>query len=135
MFDARCNKRGEINCMGIIAYIKAHWLCVKVFIFSIIVGGVFYSGMSYQQLKYDAQAKAQTEQMHMKYVAEDKRFNSVAAGLEAKKVEREIVYVTIEKEIEKVVSRDIYRNDCIDDDGLRLINESLSGRRTPTSGS
>jgi hypothetical protein len=42
--------------------------------------------------------------------------------------------VAIKVEVEKVVNRDVYRNVCLDDDGLRLVNTALNGGEKPIAG-
>lgn len=58
--------------------------------------------------------------------------NALSKALEDQKNESRVVYRTIEKQIPKIVERPVYRNECVDDRGLRLINEALSGRLDPT---
>lgn len=45
--------------------------------------------------------------------------------LEAARGKTEIKYKTITKEVEKLVDRPVYRNVCLDADGLRLANSAL----------
>lgn len=54
--------------------------------------------------------------------------NALSKELEDQKNETRVVYKTIEKQIPKIVERPVYRNECIDDRGLLLVNEALSGR-------
>lgn len=56
--------------------------------------------------------------------------NEQAEELEKARAQREIVYKTITKEVERVVNRPVYLNVCLDDDGLRLINDALAGPST-----
>lgn len=54
--------------------------------------------------------------------------NQLSAALQGKKSEQKTVYRTIQKEVPVVVDRPVYRNECVDDDGLRLVNEALAGK-------
>lgn len=78
--------------------------------------------------KYDAERLAEAKAAKAAYDAKAKQYNEASAALEASRNEREIVYRTITKTVEKVVTRDVYRNICIDDSGLQLINDALAGR-------
>jgi hypothetical protein len=53
--------------------------------------------------------------------------NQHAEQLEKARAQREIVYRTITKQVDKIVDRPVYRNVCLDDDGLRVINDALRG--------
>jgi hypothetical protein len=85
---------------------------------------VFTAGaaISYQLTSdhYKAAALDQAEQM-----------NVVSAELERARHEKQVVYRTITRRVEKVVERDVYRNVCLDDDGVRLVNSALAGRADP----
>ena len=67
------------------------------------------------------------------YKSSVEKGNQAAESLEVKKNEREIVYRTITKEVEKIVDRPVYRADCIDADGLRFINDALAGSSKPNA--
>ena len=53
--------------------------------------------------------------------------NQHAEELEKTRAQREIIYRTITRQVDKIVDRPIYRADCLDDDGLRITNEALTG--------
>ena len=56
-----------------------------------------------------------------------KKSNVQAEELEKARADREIIYRTITKTVDRIVDRPVYRSDCIDDDGLRIANEALTG--------
>lgn len=92
----------------------------------LVLGAWKYSGYVHvEQYKEDQkveQAKANKEQQD--------KYDSLASDYEALKLERAKNARTIVKEVEKVVAGDIvYRNICISDSGLQVINDSLSGKR------
>ena len=62
--------------------------------------------------------------------AQQKKYNLVVGELEELKLKRQDNAKVLYKQVEKVITRDVYRNVCLDDDGLRLINEAISGGRT-----
>ena len=59
--------------------------------------------------------------------AEAKTAHDVAQHLEIKREKARVVYRTITKEVDRVVTRDVYRNVCLDDDGLRLAHSAIRG--------
>jgi hypothetical protein len=54
-------------------------------------------------------------------------YNKLSIEYEELKNKRQDDARVITKQVEKVVTRDVYRNICLDDDGLRIINEAISG--------
>lgn len=78
--------------------------------------------------KYDAERITAAKAAKEAYDAKAKQYNDAAQALEAAKNEREIVYRTITKQVEKVIERPVYRNACLDDSGLRIVNDALAGR-------
>jgi hypothetical protein len=53
--------------------------------------------------------------------------DSAVASLETKNAATRVIYRTITQQVDKIVDRDVYRNVCFDDDGLRLANAALGG--------
>lgn len=58
--------------------------------------------------------------------------NALSKALEDQKNETRVVYKTIEREIPKIVDRPVYRNECIDLDGVSVINQALAGKLDST---
>lgn len=50
------------------------------------------------------------------------------------KTETEIRYVTVTREVEKLVERPVYLERCMDDDGLRVLNGQILGTNSPGPG-
>lgn len=59
-------------------------------------------------------------------IAQDK-YNAVATKLESTKAERIVQTNTITKIIPQIVEREIYKNVCLDSQGMDVINKALSG--------
>ena len=55
-----------------------------------------------------------------------------AAGHEADRARIRTEFITITKEAERVVEKPVYRNICLDDDGLRLLARAIDGQ--PSTG-
>jgi hypothetical protein len=54
------------------------------------------------------------------------RADQAAERHEVAKTKIEVRYQTIEKEVQHVVETPVYRNICLDDDGLRIIRDALA---------
>lgn len=83
-------------------------------------------GRAEVQAKWD-EAKAK------QIIANDKartELNDIASQLETAKNERQIVTQTITKQVTKLVDRPVYRNICLDPDGLRIANAAIAGKAT-----
>lgn len=63
--------------------------------------------------------------------AEADQANAASTKLETGNAQAKVVYRTITRTVDKVVDRPVYRNVCIDADGLQLANAALRGALTP----
>ena len=77
---------------------------------------------------YDAKAAKAQQAAAEAYQARTTELNDIAAQLEQSRHDRKTIYRTITRDVEKVVTRDVYRNACLDPDGLRIVNDALAGR-------
>ncbi len=59
--------------------------------------------------------------------------NQVSAELERARHDRKVVYRTITQRVENVVARDVYRNVCLDADGVLLVNSAFAGKPIDSS--
>jgi hypothetical protein len=80
---------------------------------------------------YRAEAAEQKEADAKAYQARTVELNQVSAELERARHDRKVVYRTITQRVENVVTRDVYRNVCLDADGVLLVNSALTGRASP----
>ena len=65
--------------------------------------------------------------------AEQKQANRAATQLEAAHVKTRVVFRTITETVEKIVEKPVYRDMCLDDDGLRAVNTALAGSIAPAA--
>lgn len=56
------------------------------------------------------------------------KYNAIAKELEDAKANREVVFKTITKTVNKVVEKEVYRNVCIDTEGVDVANAALEGK-------
>ncbi len=94
----------------------------------LFLAGLFFA---YDYVGDRAVAQYKTEQALVQAEADRKqqaKYNLVAQELEEEKLKRRENARVITKQVQKIVTRDIYRNVCIDNDGMLVINKALSGR-------
>lgn len=54
-------------------------------------------------------------------------FMEASNNYEGDNAKAKVIYRTITRDVDKVVDRPVYRNVCLDDDGMRLANLALAG--------
>lgn len=86
--------------------------------------GLQVKAATVDQTKVQAQADVQQAQ---------RTSEAVQAHAQAK-TETEIRYVTVTREVEKLVERPVYLERCLDDDGLRALNAQILGTDAPGPG-
>lgn len=94
----------------------------------ILVGVVAFSaymkgredGAQSVQTKWDKAVAEQRER-------EEKQIGLASGKLETGNAQAKVVYRTITQTVDKLVEKPVYRNVCLDDDGLRVANQALTG--------
>ncbi|EXI13406.1 hypothetical protein J610_3818 [Acinetobacter sp. 723929] len=87
------------------------------------------------QLK-EAEQKCQSqiqeiERKNLKALAEKQnQINKVSADYEQIKAEQNTKVEYIEREVQKIVERPVYKSSCIDDDGMQQLNELIKAGNT-----
>lgn len=76
-----------------------------------------------EKTRIEQEAKKKDEQVNTAQVA--------STGFEAKRNTNEVRYRTVTVTVEKIVDRPVYLNQCMDDDGLRVINDQIQRRSDP----
>ncbi|MBT9146155.1 MAG: hypothetical protein DDT42_02037 [candidate division WS2 bacterium] len=94
----------------------------KYYVFAVALVASFFSGVKVSGWFHDSKELATQER-----VREFKKHeNSVATKLEERLKELKANERIIEREKLKIIDRPIYLNECIDDDGLQLLNKQRS---------
>lgn len=111
-------------------WLVKYWKYLAGLLGVILIGSGFYlyRGNIYRQGHNDATAKISAElaKTAEKQSNEAYKVDYTFQEAKTKSEERQRVrYV----QVPKVITRVEYRNECIDDDGLRLINEAVADRR------
>jgi hypothetical protein len=91
----------------------------------------FAGGWTTQGWRWDAADKQRMEQEAREKSRALDRANTASGTFEEKRTANETRYRTVTVTLEKVVERPVYLNQCIDDDGLRVLNEQISGNIDP----
>lgn len=73
--------------------------------------------------RIEQEAKKKDEQVNTAHVA--------STGFEEKRNANEVRYRTVTVTVEKIIDRPVYINQCIDDDGLRILNDQILRRTDP----
>jgi len=97
----------------------AEWLIVLA-----VVGGVGY------YIYHNGYGEAMQEVAIAQGIADKKqqdKYNLVAQELEDTKKKRQENVRTITKTVEKIIDRPVYRNVCLEPDGLHVINSAIKG--------
>lgn len=98
-------------------------LAEYLIVIAVVFGAFFYTWhKGYEQCEQDnivSVAKAKQEQQN--------RYDILAKKLEDTKAERIVQTNTITKIIPQIVEREIYKNVCVDSQGLDVINKALKG--------
>lgn len=71
------------------------------------------------------------EKKNLEALAEKQnQINKVSADYEQVKAEQNIKVEYIEREVQKIVERPVYKSSCIDDDGVQQLNELIKAGNT-----
>lgn len=66
------------------------------------------------------------EELNRQILMRHERQNKASAGHEADKERIRVQYITITKEVERIVEKPFYRDACLDDDGLRVLRSAIT---------
>lgn len=99
------------------------WIAGIVALFA----GGFLTGSRITAASYQADIIKEQQAAAQAVAEAAAKANQHAEELEQARAQREIIYRTITRQVDKVVDRPIYRADCLDDDGLRITNEAITG--------
>ena len=107
-----------------------YWIAIEVLSF-ICLGQLVYTNHLSGKLK-DAESKCQAkiqeiEQKQLKALAEKQNeINKVSTDYEAEKSAQRRQIETVTREVQKIIERPIYLNNCFDDSGLQQLNSLIN---------
>ncbi len=112
------------------------WIAIAVFIF-LYMGQIAYTNHLAGKLK-DAESKCtakiqKIKQANLKALAtKQNEINKVSADYETLKSEQRVQVETVTREVQKIIERPVYSNNCFDADGLQQLNSLIaSGASKP----
>ena len=94
----------------------------------------FGTGWWLRGLQVKAAMVKQTQAQAQADVQQAQRTSEAVQTHAKVKTETEIRYVTVTREVEKLVDRPVYLERCMDDDGLRVLNAQILGTNPPGPG-
>jgi hypothetical protein len=80
-----------------------------------------------QDWRYGAKEADRQARLAKEQIRRADRIDTAASDHERDKAEIRIEYETITKEVERVVEKPIYRDMCLDADGLRVLSDAIHG--------
>ena len=98
------------------------------------LGLAFGTGWWLRGLQVKAAMVKQTQAQAQADVQQAQRTSTAVQQHAQTKTETEIRYVTVTREVEKLVERPVYLERCMDDDGLRVLNGQILGTNSPGPG-
>lgn len=94
----------------------------------------FGTGWWLRGLQVKAAMVKQTQAQAKADVQQAQRTSTAVQQHAQAKTETEIRYVTVTREVEKLVERPVYLERCMDDDGVRILNAQILGTNPPGPG-
>ncbi|MGR2920500.1 hypothetical protein [Acinetobacter sp. 1125_18A] len=106
------------------------WIAVAVFIFLYLVQIAYTNHLSgkLQEAEQECTAKMQKikDDQQKALIDKQNKINKVSADYEQLKSEQRVITETKIREVQKIITKPVYSNYCIDDDGLRIINSLIT---------
>ena len=102
-------------------------------IYAAVAGAAIAAAAAWQvqDWRFDAKEKQRIEQEAKDLHRMTERAGRASAAFETKRAANEVRYRTVTVTLEKIVERPVYLNQCIDDDGLRVLNEQIARAADP----
>lgn len=102
-------------------------IAVVIFLFGAAAGVRWHTGQD--AIKENARILAEQREI----LRRTDKIDQASMKLEERRAETEIIYRTIKERVDHVVEKPIYRNICIDDDGLRELSAAISAANPAAS--
>lgn len=106
-----------------------YWIAIAVFFVLWVVQIAYSNNLAGKLKQAEAKCNERVDKLEKQYrdAAEQQQESAfkVSEDYETGKAERQTQTEYVIKEVEKVIYRDVYRNDCSDDAGRSLLNEEI----------
>lgn len=107
-----------------------HWIAIAVLIFACIGQLAYTNHLAGNLKKAEIQCQQKIQELkdsqQKELIKAQDKANQVSSDYEKLKSEQRVKNEVVIKEVQKIVDRPVYRNICIDDDGLRQLNSLIS---------
>ena len=103
-------------------------LAIKALIAIAVLAVAFAAGWRVDNWRWEAKQVAVQIEVQAEKDALVKKANDAEAALVALQNQRQVNNRETEKQVEKVVTRTVYANVCLDSDGLRLVQSALANK-------
>ena len=118
--------------MPLLLWKYKYWILSLIFVV-LYIGQIAYTNHLAKELRQaesDCQAKIlKLEQQHQQAIQKQQTtINKLSSDYETKISKHKVKVETVTKYVDKIVERDVYRNVCIDDDGMQSINSLIKSR-------
>ena len=100
------------------------WAYVGIGAFAVGAAGAW----QIQEWRHDADDKARVEQAARDSLRRAENADRAAGDYEETKTAAEVRERVVIKEVTRVVEKPVYRNECLDDDGLRILAADIQAR-------
>jgi hypothetical protein len=94
---------------------------------TLLFGGGAYVGYQYESGQRAKEKVAMAEEATAKLKAATDKSNRLSVALEKERAKRDEKFGELSSKLDDLTKRPVYATRCIDDDGLRVINDALVG--------
>lgn len=108
-------------------------LAIKALVAIVVVAVAFAMGWRVDNWRWEAKQVAVQAQVQAEKDALVKQANDAEAALVALQNQQQVNNRETQKQVEKVVTRTVYANACLDTDGLRLAQSALANKAPDTA--
>jgi high-affinity Fe2+/Pb2+ permease len=103
------------------------WVWFQVAVAAVSAAAGFYCAAKYYGAKLDAIA----QQNLVEQAALKAKIQLISSDLANREKEREALQAKLKDRVKAVVAKPRYRQQCLDADGVRIVNDALAGRDSP----
>ncbi|MDC5450265.1 hypothetical protein OHW90_02345 [Acinetobacter baumannii] len=114
--------------------LNKRWTAIIILVVVVVIQTAITNRYAGQLKQTEQQCQAQIQDIERKQVkalaeAQDE-FNQVSADYEQLKSEQRTKVEYVEREVQKIVERPVYKSACVDADGMQQINDLIKAGNT-----
>lgn len=104
------------------------WLDPRLWLVGLAVAGAAAGAWTARGYLEDSRRLAELRQQRLEEHRARERIDAASTRYEAARAGLDAEQRSLEKEVIRVVEKPVYRDVCLDDDGLRVLTDSIEGR-------